>query len=68
MYDHRFARFGLGLALTILSSIVFGLMDVPTILIGCIIALGLYHTIIEFYVGISFLLPGRRKPSFEGEG
>ena len=68
MYDHRFARFGLGLALTILSSIVFGLMDVPTILIGCIVALGLYHTIIEFYVGISFLLPGRRKPSFEGEG
>ncbi len=68
MYDHRFARFGLGLALTLLSTLVFSLMDVPTILIGCVVAIGLYHTIIEFYVGISFLLPGRRKPSFEGEG
>ncbi|MDG1558380.1 MAG: alpha/beta fold hydrolase, partial [Candidatus Poseidoniaceae archaeon] len=68
MYDHRFARFGLGLALTFLSTVVFSLMDVPTILIGCIVAIGSYHTIIEFYVGISFLLPGRRKPSFQGEG
>ncbi len=68
MYDHRFARFGLGLALTLLSTLVFSLMDMPTILIGCVVAIGLYHTIIEFYVGISFLLPGRRKPSFEGEG
>ncbi|MDG1556535.1 MAG: alpha/beta fold hydrolase [Candidatus Poseidoniaceae archaeon] len=68
MYDHRFARFGLGLALTFLSTIVFSLMDVPTILIGCIVAIGSYHTIIEFYVGISFLLPGRRKPSFQSEG
>ncbi len=68
MYDHRFARFGLGLALTLLSTLVFSLMDVPTILIGCVVAIGLYHTIIEFYVGISFLLPGRRQPSFEGEG
>lgn len=68
MYDHRFARFGLGLALTFLSTVVFSLMDVPTLLVGCILAIGLYHTIIEFYVGISFLLPGRRKPSFQGDG
>lgn len=68
MYDHRFARFGLGLALTILSSVVLTLMDIPTLLVGCVGVIGLYHTIIEFYVGISFLLPGRRKPSFEGDG
>ena len=68
MYDRRFARFGLGLALTTLSTLVLSLMDVPTLLVGCVIAIGIYHTIIEFYVGISFLLPGRRKPSFKGEG
>lgn len=68
MYDHRFARFGLGLALTFLSTVVLVLMDVPTFLIGCVMAIALYHTVIEFYVGISFLLPGRRKPSFEGDG
>ncbi|MDA7740406.1 alpha/beta hydrolase [Candidatus Poseidoniales archaeon] len=68
MYDHRFARFGLGLAMTFLATVVFSLMDVPTFLVGCIVVIGLYHTVIEFYVGISFLLPGRRKPSFEGEG
>lgn len=68
MYDHRFARFGLGLALTFISTLVLTLMDIPTILVGCVVAIGLYHTMIEFYVGISFLLPGRRKPSFEGDG
>ena len=68
MYDHRFARSGLGLALTLLSTVILFLMDVPTILIGCVMAIALYHTVIEFYVGISFLLPGRRKPSFEADG
>jgi len=68
MYDHRFARFGLGFALTILSTFVLAIMDVPTILIGCVVLIGLYHTLIEFYVGISFLLPGRRKSSFESDG
>ena len=52
MYDHRFARFGLGLAMTLLATVVFSLMDVPTFLVGCIVVIGLYHTVIEFYVGI----------------
>ena len=66
MFDHRFFVPTLWLCAAILSAIMGYLTPLPLLFCG-VFLYTIFNGILEFLVGISFLLPGRKKPSFQHE-
>lgn len=66
MLDHRFFVPASWLCAAILSAIL-GALTPLQLLFGVVFLYAIFNGIIEFFVGVSFLLPGRKKPSFQHE-
>jgi pimeloyl-ACP methyl ester carboxylesterase len=66
MFDHRFFLPAVWVSCALSSAILAYLTPQP-MLFGVAFVIASFNAILEFFVGVSFLLPGRRKPSFQHE-
>lgn len=68
MVEGRFVR-PIAWCVFILAMLVsVPLHKAPLAFLAPVVLLSSYHALIEFYIGLSFLTPGKRKPSYQAEG
>lgn len=64
MFDHRFFVPAAWIVCAILAA-VLRIVTPLTLVFSIVFIYAFFNAILEFFVGISFLLPGRKKPSFQ---